>query len=398
MAFQIDILSPDIYLDGVPHDRFARLRKEAPLYWHEEPDGPGFWCVTKFRDVIAISKDTTTFSSTKGGQIEDLPPQDPKASPDMIVNMDPPMHTVYKSIIGQSFTPSVIAKMEPFIRSRMHSLLDELIPRGEFDFMDDFCAKIPMATILQMVGVPERDQFQIQRWVHHILTRDDPEFALPAEELLAVVGKFMGYAHELADERRRSPRDDLLSGLMAAEVDGRRLSYDEFGMFFILLLAAGSHTTFLALGNILQDLLENPKQWALLSQRPSLIPDAVEEELRFNPPITHFRRTATRDVDFNGAQIKIGQKVVLWYASANRDEEIFDAPNDFRIDRKCKDHASFGHGAHFCLGNALARLTLRIAVEIYVMRLSNLKCSAPQARLRSATFNGMKKMPVSIRR
>ena len=393
----VDLLNPDTYLDGVPHNRFELLRREAPVFWHPEPDGgPGFWCLTKYEDVRHVSREATMFSSRHGGQITDLAAGDPRGSPDLLVNMDPPIHTLYRALIGQSFTPTSIARMEGFIQGEVTGLLDELVRRGSFEFMEDFCAKIPMAVILKLVGVPAGDQEQLRAWIIQILARDDPEFASSDAEVAATTGRFMEYAHALAAERRCQPRDDLLSRLMAAEVDGKKLSYAEFGMFFILLLAAGSHTTFLALGNAAFDLMAHAEQRSLLKANPELIPAAVEELLRFSPPLTHFRRTATCDVRIRGQNIRAGQKVVLWYASANRDEEVFESPHTFDAQRVRRDQLAFGYGPHFCLGNALARLTLRVALAQYLDQLSTLRLAAPAERLRSATFNGFKRMPVCV--
>lgn len=396
MTIRINLVDPKTYSRGVPYEQFAWLRREAPVYWHEGPNGEGFWCITKHRDVVSVSRDTATFSSAKGGQIQDFPPEDPRGSPDVLANMDPPSHTVYRSIIGQSFTPRAIQRVEPFIRQSMGALLDNLIPKGQFDLVGEFCARVPMATILHLVGVSQRDLEKVQHWIFRILARDDPEFASSQGEIDAMTRDFMTYAHDLAAERRENPRDDLLSSLMAAEVDGQKLTYEEFGMFFILLLAAGSHTTFLALGNTAFDLITHPQQMSLLRDHPELIPAAVEEELRFSPPITHFRRTATRDCLIGNQLITEGQKVVLWYASANRDDDVFEKPDAFDIARKSDAHLTFGYGAHFCIGHALARLTLKIALEEYVTRMPSMSLAESPERLQAPAFNGFKKMTVRV--
>jgi cholest-4-en-3-one 26-monooxygenase len=396
MSIQTNFIDSKIYAQGVPYEQFAALRRLTPVFWHAEPDGPGFWCITKHRDVIAVSRDTATYSSAQGGQIQDFPPEDPRGSPNVLANMDPPMHTVYRSIIGQSFTPRTIQQAEPFIRQSMRELLDRLVAKQQFDLMGEFCSHIPMATILHMVGVPQSDLQKIQTWVFQILARDDPQFASSQAEIDATTRAFMSYAHDLAASRRNKPQNDLLSSLMAAEVDGQRLSYEEFGMFFILLLAAGSHTTFLALGNTAFDLITHPRQRELLVKHPELISGAVEEELRFSPPITHFRRTATRSCMIGHQPIEEGQKVVMWYVSANRDEEVFERPDDFDVTRKASAHLTFGYGAHFCIGHALAKLTLRIAVEEYLTKMPKMSLVEPPERLQAAAFNGFKKMTIRV--
>lgn len=394
----IDIADPDLYAVGAPLDRYARLRREAPVFWHDEPGGPGFWAITKHADVVTVSKDWTTFSSLLGGIfIPDLPKDDGRASPDNLAVMDPPRHTQYRNLIGKSFTPNVISQMEPFIHERVSALLEPLIERGRFDFMEDFAMRLPMAIILRMVGVPAEDEAQLTEWIIKILTVDE-DFKVSDEEKAATTERFMAYAHDLAASRRGNPKDDLLSGLMAAEVDGVKLSYREFGMFFMLLLAAGTFTTRIVLGNGVLALIEHPDQRAKLIERAELFPSAVEEILRYCPPIVHFRRTATRDTELRGQKILAGQKVVVWYVSANRDEDVFANPDVFDIERKPNDHVAFGHGPHFCLGNALARLTMRVAIGQCLERMPNLEIGGQIERLRTNNFNGIRRMPVLVQR
>jgi cholest-4-en-3-one 26-monooxygenase len=395
---KIDIASAEIYTRGVPHDLYAQLRREAPVYWHEEPDGPGFWAVTKHRDVLDVSRDAATFSSEVAGtQIMDLPRTDPRGSPDNLANMDPPRHSQYRALINQSFTPQGLKQVEEFVRESVTQLIDGAIAKGRFDFMGDFASRLPMGIILRMVGVPTEDQGQLARWVGRLLVPDDPDYAATDAERAETWMQFMGYAHKLAAERRGTPQDDLLSRLMAAEVDGQRLTYDEFGMFFILLIAAGTHTTSLSLGSGILTLIQHPDQKKKLVEDPSRIDGAIDEMLRFNPPLLHFRRTATRDTEIRGRAIKKGQKVVVWYAAANRDEEVFADPDRFDIERTPNDHIAFGYGPHFCLGQALARMQLRIGLGECVRRMPDLKVDGEIERVRSSWFNGMKRLPLDCR-
>lgn len=392
-----DIFSPDLYTSGVPHDRFERLRREAPVCWHQEPQGPGFWSVTKYRDVVRVLRDATTFSSETGGtQIPDLPANDIRRSPDVLAVMDPPRHTRYRALVGQAFTRRGLSQMEPYIQRLVDDLLSEVIARGTFDFVADFAAKLPMAIILTMVGVPSEAQATLNDWVLKLLATDDPEYATSEEERAAIGKRFMEYAHGLAAERRKSPRDDLLSVLMDAEVDGVRLTYEEFGMFFMLLLAAGTDTPRLLISSGMLTLMENGQMRERLMRDPELFPAAIEEMLRFHPPLMHFRRTATRDTEIRGQHIREGQKVVVWLVSANRDEEVFANASAFDIGRTPNDHLSFGHGPHFCIGNALARMSARTALTECLRRLPHLELAAQPERLRSNWFNGMKKMPVVV--
>ena len=395
----IDVLSPDVYVGGVPHDRYARLRREAPVHFHAEPGGRGFWAVTKHRDVLWVLRDAESFSSQRGGtQIADLPRGDMRVSPDHLANMDPPRHTRHRAIIGQAFTPHGLLSVQAWVQAHVTSLVDALLDKVEshesFDFIEDFAAELPVGTILHMVGVPGDDGAMVNRWVHELLTPDDADYETSDEQRAETTQHFMEYAHALAAQRRRTPRDDLLSRLMAAEVDGQQLTYQEFGMFFLLLLAAGTHSTRLLLGNGLIALMTHPDQRKKLVDDPGLTSSAVEEFLRYDPPILHFRRTATRDTAIGAQSIAAGDKVALFFASANRDEEVFSDPDTLDLARTPNDHVSFAHGPHFCMGNALARMEVRIAIGECLRRLPELEPAGPAPRVRSNWFNGVKKLPV----
>ncbi len=399
MALQdIDILDPDAYIDDVPHKSFERLRREAPVFWHKEPSGPGFWAITKHEDVVTVLKDAATFSSQIAGtQIPDVPEGDIRRSPDLLAIMDPPRHSQYRALIGQSFTSRGLSRSEDHIRALTTELLDQVIERKEFDFVTDFAVKLPMAVILRMVGVPDVDHAKLSDWILRVLATDDPEFATTPDERGAIGGRIMEYAHNLAAERRSNPRDDLLSVLMAAEVDGAKLSYSEFGMFFLLLLGAGTDTP-LVLGSSILALMQNPAQRTRLREDPGLIETAVEETIRCYPPFMHFRRTALRDTQIRGQRIAAGEKVVAWLVSANRDEEVFESPHTFDVSRANNPHVGFGHGPHFCIGNALARRLAKIALAECVRRLPNLELNGSVKRLRSNWYNGPKRMPVVVGR
>jgi cytochrome P450 len=397
----IDILDPDVYVDGVPHDRFALLRREAPVYFHAEPAGRGFWAVTRHRDAHRVLRDAASFSSERGGtQIADLPREDMRVSPDHLANMDPPRHTHRRAIIGQAFTPHGLASVQTWVRTHIADLVDALadkISSGEnADLITDFAAEVPVATILYLVGVPAQDGPLVSRWVHELLTPEDADYQTSDAQRAETTRQFMTYAHALAAERRRTPRDDLLSRLMAAEVDGHQLSYQEFGMFFLLLLAAGTHSTRLLIGNGMLALIQHPEQRRSLVDNPQLVASAVEEFLRYDPPIQHFRRTATCDTVIAGKRISMGDKVAVFFASANRDEEVFCDPHTLDVTRTPNDHVSFSYGPHFCVGNALARMEAQIAIGECVRRLPGLELAGPTPRIRSNWFNGVKQLPVTV--
>lgn len=392
----IDILDPDIYVRDVPHTDFERLRREAPVFWHPEPDGPGFWAITKHEDVITVLKDAATFSSQVAGtQIPDVPEGDIRRSPDLLAIMDPPRHSRYRALIGQSFTSRGLSRSEEHIKALTTEILDRLIARREFDFIQDFAVRLPMAVILRMVGVPDEDHEKLSDWILRVLATDDPEYATTPEQRGMIGGKIMEYAHALAAERRSTPRDDLLSVLMAAEVEGQKLTYGEFGMFFLLLLGAGTDTP-LVLGSAMQAMMQYPQERERLRQNPALIESAVEEVIRCYPPFMHFRRTALRDTQIRGQRIAAGQKVVTWLVSANRDADVFERPHTFDVGRTVNPHVGFGHGPHFCIGNALARRLTKVALAECVRRLPGLELRGEVKRLRSNWYNGAKRMPVAL--
>jgi cytochrome P450 len=312
--------------------------------------------------------------------------------------MDPPRHTRYRALIGQSFTSHGLSRSEAYIEKLVSNLVSEAVERGRFDFIGDFAARLPMAIILNMVGVPAQDENQLNQWVLRLLATDDPEYATSDEERGAIGRRFMEYAHALAEERRKTPRDDLLSLLMAAEVDGVKLTYGEFGMFFMLLLAAGTDTPRLLIGSGMLTLMERPDRRARLAEHPGLLAAAIEEFLRFHPPLLHFRRTAVRDTELRDQAIGMGQKVVVWLASANRDEDVFVRPHDLDLEREPNPHVSFGYGPHFCVGNALARMSAKIALRECLRRMPTLTLDGPVERLRSNWLNGPKRMPVAVSR
>lgn len=393
----IDILDPDLYLSGVPHERFAFLRRNAPVYWHKEPGGPGFWAITKHEDVIAVSRDAATFSSElRGTQIPDLRRDDPRVTPNNLVSMDPPKHTRYRALLAKAFMPQAIQQVEPYVRGLITHLIDDVIARGRCDVVRDLAGTLPLLVIFEMLGVPVADRDQVVMWILRVMASDDPEYASTPEDIVEIVRQRSAYAHALAAERRRSPRQDVLSLLMAAEVDGQQLTYDEFTTFFFLLLAAGSDTTRNLIANGLLTLLEYPDQRKRLAEDPLQIPGAIEEMLRLHPSGMHFRRTATRDTEIRGHRIAEGDKVVMWYVSANRDEDVFANPHAFLIDRRLNNHVSFGHGPHFCIGNALARMEARMVFEEIVRRLPNLALDGPVVPMRSNWINGLKQMPVRL--
>lgn len=391
----IDLVSQQVYEAGPPHALYERLRREAPVFWHPEVSGRGFWSVMRYHDVQEVLRDSATFSSSRANQIEDYPPDDPRVSGDALINMDPPKHTQYRRVVNKGFTPRVISQLEPHIRALVTAMIDQVAPRGECELVEALAGNLPLHVLLELLGIPDEDLDKVLDWSLRMLRLQDPEYATSPQEGMELMQTVFGYTHQLAEQRRRAPREnDLLSLLMEATVEGHELSPSEFSLFFALLLAAGHETTRNLIANGMLALIEHPDQRERLLQDPSLIPSAVEEVLRFSPPVIYFRRTAMRDTGLGGQRIAQGDKVVVWFPSANRDEEIFPDPHTFDVGRKPNEHLSFGHGPHFCLGASLARLEARVAFEEILRRLPDMTLAGPPVRLRSNFLNGLKRMPV----
>ncbi|AKT42627.1 cytochrome P450 [Chondromyces crocatus] len=387
----IRIADPDLYLTGVPHDRFERLRREAPVFWHEEEGGTGFWAITRHADAIQVISDAKRFSSARGGiWLEDYPPDDLRSNRDGLITLDPPRQTRYRGLVSKGFVPRLMQAIEPHAREIVTAMIDRVEERGSGDFVSELAGDLPLRIILQLLGIPLEDRAQVAAWAYQFLLAADK----PKEEVEALVRDLVGYAARLAEERRASPRDDMLSVLMEGELDGEKLSSFEFGLFFSLLLSAGTVTTHQLIAQGMLTLLERPETQRRLEEDPSLIPSAVEEMLRFVPSVGYMRRTATCDTEIQGQRIAEGDKVVAWLVSANRDEEVFPDAQTFDVTRSPNEHLSFGRGPHFCLGATLARLEARVAFEEILRRLPGMQLAGPVQRMRSNWLMGLTHLPV----
>jgi len=358
-------------------------------------DGPGFWAVTKHRDIVAISRDPKTFSSAQRSALYREASASELAELQLLMlNMDPPRHTRIRSLVNKGFTPRMAARLEPRVRLVTTRILDAIAPLGECDFVTSVAAELPLQVIAELLGVPLEDRHQLFTWSNQLIGFDDPEYAGSLETSRQVALEVYLYANRLAAERRKSPLNDLVSTLVHAEVDGRKLTEMEFDLFFLLLMVAGNETTRNSISGGLLALLEHPEQKARLLADASLIPTAVEEMLRWVTPVMHFRRTATRDTEIGGQRIRAGDKLMLFYPSANRDEEVFPDPFRFDVSRQPNEHLAFGIGEHYCLGANLARLEIRVLFEELLRRLPDIDLAGPPVRLRSSFINGIKHMPV----
>ena len=389
-ALDPQLYNPDTFVAAVPHDIFATLRREAPVFRQAAPNGTSFWALTKYHDIVAVSTDNATFSSARGTNIEEMQ----GGTELMIVNMDPPRHTKLRNLVSKGFTPRMVRAMEPHVRDVTTRIIDSVAKRGECDFVTDIAAELPLQVIAELIGVPLEDRHLVFQWSNQMIGLEDPEYGNSMEVATQAAAEMFAYAEKLANERRRSPHDDLVTVLIGAEVEGEQLTPLEFNVFFMLLAVAGNETTRNLISGGMLALSEHPDQHARLLEDPALIPTAVEEMLRWVTPVMYFRRTTTRDVEISGHQIAAGEKVTLWYISGNRDEEVF-GPERFDVGRDPNPHLGFGGGgAHFCLGASLARLEIRIMFEELLRRLPDIQLAGPVARLRSNFISGIKHMPV----
>jgi cholest-4-en-3-one 26-monooxygenase len=397
-SLNVDVYDLDTYERGVPHDAYRVLRAEAPVHWNPEPDGVGFWAVTKHADIVAISKDPQTYSSWRGGtNIKDYPPDSLEVIRMLMVNMDPPQHNKFRRLTSTGFTPRMIARMEESIRRAAKEIVDEVGPLGSCDFVTRIAAELPLIIICDIMGVPQSDRHLVFDWSNRLIGFDDPEFQTSLEDAQLAASELWAYANQLAEERKAAGNPeakDIVSVLLNAEVDGEHLDEMEFDAFFLLLAVAGNETTRNLISGGMLALIEHPAQRARLLADPTLIDSAVEEMLRWVTPVIHFRRTATKDTVLHGVPIKENDKVVLYYASANRDEDVFTDPMSFDVGRTPNDHIAFGIGQHSCLGLNLARLEIKAMFQELLARMPDIELDGPVRRLRSNFINGIKSMPV----
>ncbi len=402
-APEIDLLDLDRFTEGIPHEWFTWLRAHDPVHLHEEPDGPGFWVITRYDDVVACNRDAGTFSSaaSRGGVVglAERPAADgeaPSEAGNLMLFMDPPDHTRYRRLVNRGFTPRMISRMEDNIRGLTTQILDGVLPRGESDFVVDIAAELPLEVIAELIGVPHEDRHKIFDWSNRMIGADDPEYAVAQEEVFEAQVEMFLYAQGLAEAHREKPGDDIITALLSAEVDGESLSDMDFNLFFLLLSVAGNETTRNAISHGMNAFLENPDQYALLASDPDrYIKGAVEEILRWASPVLYFRRNATQDFELRGHTIHAGDKISMWYISANRDEDHFEDPFRFDITREPNHHIAFGGGGpHFCLGAQLARMEIQVLFEELVRRVPRIEAVGPPDRLRSNFIGGIKHLPV----
>jgi len=395
----IDIYDPDGYVDAVPHEVFERLRRDTPVYRQEMPDGSAYWAVMRYADLVQVARHPVLFSASEGGVVlEDLDPDQLAAMRNMLLAMDPPRHVSWRKNVAPSFKVRVIAKLEERIREICRELMARAAEQRDVEFVHDVTASLPSQVVGEFVGLPEEDWPRLQVWAERNTSGQDPDIAPedgengdnPSVEMAM-------YAIELAGRRRgEPPRDDLLSLMMAAEVDGTPMTDIEFGSFFVQLVTAGNDTTKTMLSSGLHALLDHPQQLEALRADPGLIPGAVEEILRWANPLHYFRRTVTEPTELRGVSIEPGDKVAMMYTSANRDDEVFADPHRFDVRRDPNPHLSFGIAEHFCLGAHLARLEGCIFFEELLATFPTIELTGEPRRVRSNLNNALKALPVRL--
>ena len=398
-----DFTDPDVNQARIPYEEFAAARLTAPVHWVAQPseakagmDGPdGYWAITKHEHVLEVSKNNKDFSTAVNSAIIRFAPEMQREQVElqrvMLINQDPPDHTKLRQIISRGFTPRSIGALHDELKTRAEGIVKECVERGAGDFVYDLAAELPLMAIADLLGVPQEDRRKIFEWSNQMLSYDDPEYDVdPETASIEILSYFMA----MAEDRKANPQDDIVTKLVTADVDGHGLNSDEFGYFVIILSVAGNETTRNAITHGMHAFFQNPDQWELFKrERPE---SAIDEIIRWATPVTVFQRTALNDVEVGGQLVKKGERVGLFYASANFDTDVFDGPDKFDIMRNPNPHVAFGgHGAHYCIGANLARMEVGLIFNAIADFAPNITQAGEPRRLRHAWINGVKELQVT---
>jgi cholest-4-en-3-one 26-monooxygenase len=396
-----DFTDPDLYAQRVPVEELAELRRTAPVWWNPQRPGiggfddGGFWAVTRYADVVAVSRDSDVYSTSENTAIirhaDGIARDQIELQRFVMLNIDPPQHTKLRGIVSRGFTARAINNLREALADRAGRIAAAALARGSGDFVTEVACELPLQAIAELLGVPQEDRRKVFDWSNDMVGYDDPEYM---GDPAAAAAELIGYSMAMAEDRRACPRDDIVTKLVHAQVDGDNLSADEFGFFVILLAVAGNETTRNAISHGMLAFLDHPDQWELFqASRPDT---AADEIIRWATPVTVFQRTALADAMLGGQQIRAGQRVGLFYRSANFDEEVFDQPERFDIRRSPNPHLGFGgSGAHFCLGASLARLQIDLIFNAIADTMPGIGLAGDPVRLRSGWLNGIKRLPVT---
>ncbi|MEY2694555.1 MAG: hypothetical protein RL142_903 [Actinomycetota bacterium] len=409
-ASKINLADLDLFANGAPWAAFKTLRNESPVHWNEE-EAPnhGFWSVMGYHDIVSVLRDSDTFTSERFTNLEEVDKEQEEARRSLL-ETDGTRHRALRRLLQGQFTPGAVAKYETFLRGLTATTLDNAFAKGSFDFVQEVSADFPINVLVKLLDVPEEDAPQLIEWGNRMVGFDDPEHADlmmndPESEKYRLVPfkspaalEVFEYGDALARERRGKDGTDLVSVLVNGDMsDGIPLTERDFHTNFLLLVVAGNETTRHTISHTMRNLIQHPDQLAILQENPDLIPWAVEEFLRYASPVYHFRRTATKDTEIRGQKIKAGDKVVPFFASGNYDEAVFENPDKFDVTRNPNEHMTFGRGGpHMCLGNALARIELRVMFEDLIRRVDKVEITGELDYLRSNFVHGIKRMPVKV--
>ncbi|MSW19486.1 MAG: cytochrome P450 [Actinobacteria bacterium] len=391
----VDLKAADTYANGHPWGAYARLRSESPVAWHPENDGPGFWTLSKWADVRTVSRQPQRFSSYRRGvMMEEIDEAQLGAQRLMMLNMDPPQHDRFKLLVSRGFTPKAAAGLVPRIHDLAREIVDDVIGRGEGDFVADLAGRLPSGLIAEFMGIPRSDGEHLYELTEIMHTTD--ETVAPPERKMAAIGEMLGYAAGVAQSKRRNPGEDIGTALVQAEVDGVSLTDEEFQWFFLLLVNAGGDTTRNLVAAGMQLLFEHPDERArLTADLDGLMGSAIEEMLRYTTPVIYFRRTLTEDTEIRDVPMRAGDKVVMLYGSVNRDEEVFEDADRFDVGRTPNPHMAFGGGGpHLCLGMHVARIEIDAMFRQILTRMPDLRPAGERHLMASNFIAGVHSMPV----
>ena len=396
-----DFTDPDVLQRGVPITEFAELRKTTPVWWNEQPagtnvfDDDGYWVISRHQDIKEISRDNELWSTNEKGVVMRLPEgvtaEQLELTKALLINHDPPEHTRLRKLVSRLFTPRSVASLEEKLASAAGDIVRAAAEKDTGNFVDDIAMKLPLLAIADLIGVPEADREQLFAWTNAVMNTDDPDFD---SDPMTAHAELMGYAYNMAEERRRCPADDIVTKLVEADIDGESLGETEFAFFVILLAVAGNETTRNAMTHGISAFSEYPEQWELYKrQRPET---AADEIVRWATPVHCFQRTARKDAEVGGVTIRKGQRAGLFYSSANFDDDVFDRPFEFNILRDPNPHLGFGgNGAHYCIGANLARMEIKLIFNEIADQLPKIAAVTKPRRLRSGWINGIKDLQVA---